>query len=149
MLLFLPIDCSQFLCKFHITQAWKRWVSRKENMVGEEKDETLRQYVNFCYFFFAHLPWDKISCFVHLINVSLYYKDKLNFMPPLSHCSKKKLQIKICFSLAVFWHIKCQYFDWVQISRIVQCYVCINQPFFTRYNFDMCYLRVVRKNRWH
>ncbi|XP_062621423.1 uncharacterized protein LOC134283018 [Saccostrea cucullata] len=34
-------DCSQFLCKFHIIQAWKRWLSRGENKLTGEKDAVL------------------------------------------------------------------------------------------------------------
>lgn len=63
MLLFLPIGCSQILCKIHITHAWNTWVSKKENIVGEENDEKLRQHANFLKNVFTGLPRKEVSRF--------------------------------------------------------------------------------------
>lgn len=62
----------------------------KENIGGEEKDDILRQYANFFLNVFTGLPREEVFCFMYLY-VS-FYTDKLIVLPPLRHCSKKKLK---------------------------------------------------------
>ena len=35
------LDCKVLICNFHREQAWERWTKKKENGVGEFRDEVL------------------------------------------------------------------------------------------------------------